>query len=451
MPFDLTESIEERSAPGIAATIGRAISAGDLAPGTRLPTVRQLARDLEVSPTTVSEAWRILASVGAIDPQGRRGTFVRATPGIGGAQRYRRVTEGPGHFAVDLSTGTPDPDLLPDLRPILSQVSRLPLTSSYLDAPVLPELDERLRAAWPFTPESLTVVDGAMDAIDRIARSVVRLGDRVVVEHPTFPPILDLLEDLGAEVVGVGLDGEGPMLGELETAMGLSPSLVVLQPRAQNPTGISLTVRRARAIARLVAGTEAIVVEDDHSGDVASSDLVSIGRWAPDQVVHVRSFSKSHGPDLRLAAVGGASAVVEAVAARRLIGPGWSSRILQAVLVALLDDPVAVDQVRTARATYAERRTMFTAAMADRGVHVGGGDGINQWVPVSDERSAVVALAAQGIGVAPGLPFQVRPDGDHLRVTTGLVAGGSDAIDQIADRVAEAAAATHGPWSSRHR
>jgi len=117
MPFDLTESIEERSAPGIAATIGRAISAGDLAPGTRLPTVRQLARDLEVSPTTVSEAWRILASVGAIDPQGRRGTFVRATPGIGGAQRYRRVTEGPGHFAVDLSTGTPAPDLLPDLRP----------------------------------------------------------------------------------------------------------------------------------------------------------------------------------------------------------------------------------------------------------------------------------------------------------------------------------------------
>ena len=167
--------------------------------------------------------------------------------------------------------------------------------------------------------------------------------------------------------------------------------------------------------------------------------------------MHVRSFSKSHGPDLRLAAVGGAADVIDAATTRRLLGPGWSSRILQAVLVALLDDPTAIAAVDAAREAYATRRAGFAAAMAAHDISVGGQDGINQWVPVSDERSAVVALAAQGIGVAPGLPFQVRPDGDHLRVTTGLVAGGSDAIDQIADRVAEAAAATHGPWSSRHR
>ena len=62
--------------------------------------------------------------------------------------------------------------------------------------------------------------------------------------------------------------------------------------------------------------------------------------------MHIRSYSKSHGPDLRLAAVGGAGDVVDPVANRRLLGPGWSSRILQAVLVELLRDPTTADVAR---------------------------------------------------------------------------------------------------------
>ena len=121
------------------------ITAGSIPVGARLPTVRELSRRLGVSPTTVSEAWRSLADVGAIEARGRNGTFVRPPTGPGGPRRYRRVTEGPGHFALDLSTGTPDPDLLPDLGPVIARVSRQSLTSSYLDHPVLPALEEALR------------------------------------------------------------------------------------------------------------------------------------------------------------------------------------------------------------------------------------------------------------------------------------------------------------------
>ncbi|MDO9174946.1 MAG: GntR family transcriptional regulator, partial [Actinomycetota bacterium] len=63
----LTTSITDRSARGIAGGVGRLISAGQLAVGTRLPTVRELSKELGVSPTTVSEAWQTLAAVGAID------------------------------------------------------------------------------------------------------------------------------------------------------------------------------------------------------------------------------------------------------------------------------------------------------------------------------------------------------------------------------------------------
>lgn len=437
MPVSLSTAIETRNAQGIAAGIGRLITSGDLPVGTRLPTVRALAQELDVSPTTVSEAWRTLTAVGAIEPRGRNGTFVRQVPRPGAGQRYRRVTEGPGHFALDLSTGTPDPELLPDLGPIVAAVGRQNLTSSYLDSPVLPELEELLRGAWPFEPESLTVVDGAMDAIDRVAQVVVRLGDRVVVENPTFPPVLDLLDQLGAEVIGVDVDHEGMSLAGLEAAMAQRPSLVFLQPRAQNPTGTATTPKRARAIAQVVRGSSVVVVEDDHIGDIAAGPPVSVGRWLPAQTVHIRSFSKSHGPDLRMAAVGGAGEVVDALATRRLLGPGWSSRILQAVLLAMLRDDATIDQIATARQAYAERRAAFTVALAAQGITTAGTDGINQWVPVLDERSTTIALAAQGIGVAPGAPFWVRPGADHIRVTTGLV-DDPGTLATLADQLAAA-------------
>jgi DNA-binding transcriptional MocR family regulator len=189
-----------------------------------------------------------------------------------------------------------------------------------------------------------------------------------------------------------------------------------------------------------------VVIEDDHAGAIAASELVSIGRHLPERTVHVESYSKSHGPDLRLAAVGGAGEVIAGVANRRLLGPGWSSRLLQCVLVEMLDDPATVDVVERARTTYAERRKQLVAALDGRDVASAGTDGINLWVDVTDEQSALLTLASHGVGAAPGAPFMVNgfpSGGDHLRLTCGLVPG---AYDELAELVAAAAS---GPamWS----
>ncbi len=414
---------DDRSARGIAAVIGRMISAGSLTDGTRLPTVRDLARRLGVSPTTVSDAWRCLADVGAIETRGRNGTLVRRPKGPGQPRRYRRVTEGPGHFELDLSSGTPDPALLPDLGPIIARMSRQSLTSSYLDHPVLPELEAVLTELWPFHPEAMTVVDGAMDALDRVAQYVLRLGDRVIVEHPTFPPMLDLLEQLGCVVVAIDVDADGLTVEGLRDALRLQPRALFLQPRAHNPTGVAVSATRAAALADVLVGTDVIVVEDDHSNEISGAPLVSLGRWLPARTVHIRSFSKSHGPDLRLAAVGGAGDIVAAIANRRLLGPGWSSRILQSVLLELLRDPATGDSLAHARSSRTRTVARWSRGCStDGGVAHPDGDGINLWMRVADERRALLRLAACGIGVAPGGPFMVRPDGDHVRVTVGLVA-----------------------------
>lgn len=450
---EIAAQITDRTPRGIAGTVSRLITDGTLSVGDRLPTVRVLARELGVSPTTVSDAWQSLAAVGSIRTQGRAGSFVLGAPAIATPRRFRALTQSSASFALDLSTGTPDPDLLPDLGPALARVSRQNLTTSYLDDPVVAPLAEVLHDQWPFAAEAFTVVDGAMDALDRLVGVTVRLGDRVLVENPAFAPLLDLLEQSGAEVIGLELDDEGVTPESLRAGLAHQPRAVFLQPRAQNPSGVSLTAARASALAALLAPHEnVVIIEDDHAGDISSAPLVSLGHWWPARTVLIRSYSKSHGPDLRLASVGGAGDLIRAVAARRVLGPGWSSRILQLVLVELLTSEVAHRSVAHACDAYTERRARICRALGDRGVRYSGSDGINLWVEVGDEGAAQITLAASGVRAAPGSPFLVDPLAtDHLRVTTSRL---RDGVEALADAIALAAlgpAAKGASWDNGTR
>ena len=426
--------LDERTGPAVAAAIGGLTADGTLDVGDQLPTVRALATELGVSPSTVSEAWRILRDHGVIETDRRRGTMIRKT-GSTDSGRYWHVPVESGTLALDLSTGTPDPALLPALGTALGQLQVDLGASSYLDEPVVAELAAALSTDWPFPPEALTVVDGAQDALDRLIGAIVHFGDRVVVEDPTFPPLLDLLDLAGATVIGVELDDHGMSPVALAEALRTQPVAIFLQPRAHNPTGVSLTADRADEIADLVRPTTTLVIEDDHSGAVAGADLHSVGTRLPAQTIHIRSFSKSHGPDLRLAAIAGAAGPIETLVRRRQLGPSWTSRLLQRVLLELLGDDRVQHDITEAEQAYADRRARLITALRERGVDIASiGSGLNLWVPVRDERDAAVALAAQGIGIAPGSPFEVNPpDSHHIRVTVSAL---PDDIDKLADALA---------------
>lgn len=436
----------DRSSKGIAAAVHRLIRSGRLTTGDRLPTVRDLAKDLGVSPATVSEAWQALAAVGAIQARGRAGTFVRTAAEPTRPTRYLEIGGAPITDGIDLSTGTPDPALLPPLRDALERVTAGTgsWTSSYLDDPVLPQLEALLRRGWPFAPAQITVVDGALDALSRVVDQSVRLGDRVAMENPGFPPLIDLLERSGAEVIPLDLDGEGIVPASMRRALDLEPVAVFVQPRAQNPTGVSMSRRRCADLADVLAGHRALVIEDDHSGDIATGEDVSLGTHLPDRTVHIRSYSKSHGPDLRIAAVGGTADVIGPLVARRMLGPGWTSRLLQAVLVELLTDPGSIAAVTRARSAYATRSLALRAGLAGHGVTSTTGDGINAWVEVVDERAALVTLAALGVRVSPGSPFMVTSGPSrHVRVTTGVLdEHDSGQLQHVIEALAAAAKAT---------
>ena len=202
------------------------------------------------------------------------------------------------------------------------------------------------------------------------------------------------------------------------------PVAVYLQPRAHNPTGVSTTPARAESLARLLRRTTPTpwVVEDDHSGAISTAPDVSLGAWLPGRVVHVRSYSKTHGPDLRVAALGGPTDLVDALVARRMLGPAWTSRMLQTILLDLLTTSRSMDEVGEARRQYYGRQQALVAALAAHGLVVPTPDGINLWLPVHDERAAVLHLAAAGIRVAAGSPFLAAGEsGTFVRVTSGLV------------------------------
>ena len=229
-PVSLIDAIDDRSERGIAAAVSRLITSRQLDAGHRLPTVRSVAVDLGVSPTTVSEAWQTLGRAGLIESRGRLGTFVLGPAGDPRPHRYRRITDTPGTYRLDLSTGTPDPALLPDLSRLLAKVDQRNLTHSYMDNPVLPALADVLDGMWPFAPEAVTVVDGVLDAIDRVASTLINFGDRVVVENPCFAPLLDLFDLLGAEVIPVDLDSKGIVPTQVTPSLeGVAASQVFCQ------------------------------------------------------------------------------------------------------------------------------------------------------------------------------------------------------------------------------
>lgn len=451
-PLAQISAIEERldapTARGLAQAVTRAIRDGVVQPGDRLPPIRVLAVELMLSPTTVSSAWQLLTRSGSIIPDGRRGTKVAERADTAGS-RYRRALRHHSSAELDLSTGIPDPDLLPDLGPALGTLPTAGTPASYLEPPVLPELREVILSDWPYAAEDLMILDGAMDALDLIVSSRLGAGDLVVVESPGFPPLLDLLEARRISMIGVPVDESGMTVDGLDAALRRSPAAVILQPRAQNPTGVSMTQTRARSLAKLLGSTETLVVEDDSAGHVGAAGPISLGRHLPDRTLHIRSFSKSHGPDLRLAALSGTTDLLAPIRGARAVGQGWSSRLLQRLLLALLTDPGAQRQVERARAEYARRRDAVTRRLHERGIAVGGTDGLNIWLPVADEAAAVLRLAGDGIAVTPGSPFMLEPSAGpqgHIRVTTGLI---REDHERIADLLADAA--TTGAWTAQHR
>jgi DNA-binding transcriptional MocR family regulator len=424
-------SITGEGAEAIAASIEEGVARGALAPGSALPPIRGLAQRLGVNPNTVAAAYRLLRDRGAVESAGRRGTRVRDRPAT--TPRSLRGLAVPPQVR-DLSTGNPNPALLP-----IGAVTSLSAGPAVLygQAPIEPELAERAAidlAADGVPAEHLAVTSGALDGIERVLSAHLRPGDRVAVEDPGWPNLLDLLGALGLTPEPMAVDDDGPLPADLARALRRGVRAVVVTSRAQNPTGAAVSADRAAELRELLDGSDVLLVEDDHGAAIAGASLHPLAgatrNWA-----FLRSVAKAYGPDLRLAVLAGDGRTVERVQGRQRLGPGWVSHLLQNLTVALWRDAGAARQVADAEAAYRTARVGLCAALADRGVVAYGRSGLNVWIPVPDEAVAMTQLFAAGWAAAPGARFRIR-SAPGLRITVAEL-GAAD-VGPLADAIAEA-------------
>ncbi|WP_225839056.1 aminotransferase class I/II-fold pyridoxal phosphate-dependent enzyme [Streptomyces sp. NK08204] len=437
--------IQGRGAAEIAASVERAVGSGELRPGQPLPPMRELAASLGVNPNTVAAAYRTLRERGVIETAGRRGSRVRFKPATTGREELRVEVPAGGR---DLSTGNPDPALLPRLAPALAAAAqagdREPVL--YGDDPVDPDLARIARADLDAdgVPEGpLTVTSGSLDAVERVLLAHLKPGDAVAVEDPGWGSTLDLVPALGLRTVAVGVDDEGPRADDLRRALESGARAVIVTGRAQNPTGASVSATRARALrAVLREHPQTLLIEDDHGHGIVDLPLHPIAgvttHWAL-----VRSVAKAYGPDLRLAVLTGDPVTVDRVRGRQRLGPGWVSHLLQRAVVRLWTDG-AVDRAAVA-AAYRSRRQALIDALADRGVAAHGRSGMNVWIPVRDETGALARLLQSGWAVAPGARFRLdTPPGIRITVSTLTVHDIAPLAEAVAAAVRPSPARTYG-------
>ncbi|MEX3963654.1 PLP-dependent aminotransferase family protein [Paraburkholderia sp. EG286B] len=435
------EQISSRTMRGIALEVAELIRSGSIPVGSQLPPVRDLAEAFGVSPATVSGAWKQLRAVRMVSGSGRTGTWVRGDQTSLRPARYEDFANYGENILADLRFASPDPELLPDLRRALATAHQAHNLHSYTREPISRELKEAVADEWPYKECTFTAINGGYDGLHAALQMIVVPGATVAIEDPTTLRAFDILEKLGARVVGVDCDSQGPLPESLDAALEQHPVAFVYQPGSHSLTGKRVSQPRLNQLRKLLSGKATMIIELDGLAGLASAPPLTLGSAFPDRTVHIRTFSKSLGTDFRLAVLSSSEKFADQVQAYRNFREGWTSRILQCTAASLLTDPESLQQVTVARETYAKRRGALTDALAERGVTVSGQDTLCIWLPVSDQQYALVTLAARGIAVQPGSRFQVTPR-PHIRVATGFR---MDQVSAIADALAQAVGAFDGP------
>ncbi|WP_127793586.1 aminotransferase class I/II-fold pyridoxal phosphate-dependent enzyme [Agromyces sp. LHK192] len=442
MGNESTLDITGRSASDIADSVRTLIERGELPPGTALPPVRTLADTLGVNRNTAVAAYRQLTVAGVVVTRGRGGTHV--------ADRSPVAQEGFASDNVlrDVATGNPDPELIPDPSRALAGMAGRPVL--YGEPVVDPGL-ERWATDWmtaDLAPDEvrLTITSGAGDAVERLLAQALVRDDAVALEDPCFLTSIHTVRVGGYRVVPVPVDDEGMTVDGLRAALEQGVRAVVCTPRAQNPTGASLSEHRAAELrAVLRAHPYVLVIEDDHFSMLSRRPFHSLigpdhRRWAL-----VRSVSKFLGPDMCLAVTASDPETADRLAMRLTPGTTWVSHLLQRLVLALVTDAEASARIEQAAEHYAHRNDAFAERLTALGVPVEAGDGLNLWVPLPvPARDVSEQLMRRGWLARTGDEFVLAdaPAARRLRLTVHDLA--DDDAERLAADIAAAVRAAGG-------
>lgn len=412
--------------------IAAAIESGQLRRGARLPTIRELSAASGLAFRTISDAWGQLRARGLIETRRRGGSFIAARNTDGGSQPVAAPTGGGPR--LDLGRSTADPALLPDLHHAVSFGLQAPNLHSSVREFITPRLAACARDRWPFPAESFIASGSGAEAALLSILGVTPPGGAVAVDQPSNPGFLASLRKSGLTAIGVAADADGPVPESLSAALAAGADTYAFQATSPYSPGTAITDARLAALAEVLAAAENVrIVEEDAAGPLAGTTPRSFGARLPGRVVHVRSFCKSYGVDLRTSLIGGSHEALQAIQSQRSTGLAVTSRILQDALAYLMESAETAQVMAEARRVYGLRRAAFGEALARHGVTATcGPDGQFLWIEVDHELDTILRLADEGITVGAGSECYVDPGVNAIRVATMRLPDDPRALDELA-------------------
>lgn len=472
--------------------VRRGVLEGRLAPGTRLPSTRSLARDLAVSRTVAVQAYEMLEAEGYVEGRVGAGTFVRrdlpedllrapdaglrppaaspARPRLSTwSRRVLRTRDGPGRpgsavrdperrhgeLPYDFRYGRPDPRALParTWRRAVSRASRT-VGRGYADPAGSPALREALAEHLARTrsvqsdPGQLLVVTGSQQALDLTARVLLDAGDGVLLEDPHYPGARSVFRAAGARIRAVPVDEEGLDVGRLPER-GPWPRLVVVTPSHQFPMGAILSLTRRLQLLDWAERSDALILEDDYDGEFRYDAPPVEAIHALDRsgrVIYAGTLSKLLFPGLRLGYVVAPRPLVDAFRAAKWLTDRHTPLLQQEAVATLLREGELDRHLRRSRVRNAGRRDALLESL-DRelgdAVRVGGAEaGVHVVVrlPGLDGETLeelVRDAAGRGVGVYPLAPYFLEAR-EEPALLMGYAALDEERIREGVRRLAEA-------------
>ncbi|WP_413192022.1 PLP-dependent aminotransferase family protein [Pararobbsia alpina] len=367
---------------------------GRLAAGMRLPSTRELARQLGVSRKTTLDVFDRLITEGYLRTRPGDGTFVAdglarvsvaeasgAPPGNAPLpvwQNMKVAFSAPalarpaGSQRYDFSGGMTDKSQFPfeHWRRSIHHALRAQMRGRADYAS--PAGEQELRVAISrylaysrsvvSTWQDVFVTHGAQQALDLLARVLVKPGDVVAVEDPGYPPARACLEALGARVVGVRVDAQGLVVDELPR----DARLVYVTPSHQFPLGMPMSLERRVALLDWARRHQAIVVEDDYDGEFRFEGRPMESLKSLDSaglVAYVGTFSKTMFPELRVGYVVPPASLQAALDTAKKISDWHTNTMMQTAIAKFMLDGAFAKHLRRMHRLYEQRRNVVVAHM----------------------------------------------------------------------------------------
>jgi DNA-binding transcriptional MocR family regulator len=280
-------------------------------------------------------------------------------------------------------------------------------------------------------PEEIAITAGASAGLDTAVRIFTEPGDVVLVEAPSYHEAVLLIRDYPVKVAAVPLDEEGlsmeALAARLEslTRAGERPALVYTIPTFQNPSGVTMSPERRRAVLELAYQFDLLVIEDDVYRDLSYDEPPPPSLLQLDEerqrVIRLGSLSKILAPGLRLGWATGPAPLVERMATCGLMTSGGGANPLAAYVVArFCTEGYLEPHILRLRQNYAERRDVLLGALKE---HMPSGirwteprGGFFVWVTLPQPLTARVLLAEaakERITFVPGDAFYAEGGGEH--------------------------------------